>query len=170
MTSRELDRIVRRMVETLGHATQSMGFGRVLGQIYAHLYFSRDPQCLDSITMALGISKGSASMGVRQLQQWKAIRKIKITGDRKDYYESLDSFGTIIKSALHDLAGKSISNTAILLYNAERELASQSANYSESISDQFIKKRIQALKEFQTKAEVMWQGVVVNMLFKQENQ
>ena len=39
MTKEEYDQIVKRMVEAAGHTTQSFGMGRVLGQIFAQLYF-----------------------------------------------------------------------------------------------------------------------------------
>ena len=52
MSPSEYDRIVRRMVEAAGHASQSMGLGRVVGQIYACLYFSQEPRTLDDLTSA----------------------------------------------------------------------------------------------------------------------
>ena len=98
--------VVQRFIEDAGRLTQSLGFGRVIGQIYAYLYFSRTPRCLADLQNALGISKGSASMGVRQLEQWSAVSKVWVKGDRKDYYAANDWFGQILKSALVDTIGK----------------------------------------------------------------
>ena len=91
--------VVRRFIEDAGNASQSLGVGRVLGQIYAYLYFSASPRCLADLQNVLGISKGSASICVRQLEQWGAVRKIWVKGDRKDYYEANDWFGQILKNA-----------------------------------------------------------------------
>jgi len=62
--------IRERFIAAAGDLTLSLGFGRNLGQIYGHVYFTPDPQSLDDLCDSLGISKGSASMSVRQLEQW----------------------------------------------------------------------------------------------------
>ncbi len=167
MTISEYERIVRRMVEAAGHATQSLGIGRVLGQIFAHLYFSREPQSLDNLTSALGISKGSASMGVRQLEQWGALEKVWIKGDRKDYYRAKDSFGKIIKNAVRDLAGKKIESSSALLADAEEELKKRpKKGRTVSEKDEFIGEQMQKLQAFQQKTQGMWNSVILKMLLK----
>ncbi|MFC1497315.1 GbsR/MarR family transcriptional regulator [Verrucomicrobiota bacterium] len=161
------DQIVRNMVEAAGHATQSLGVGRVLGQIFAYLYFCREPKSLDDLTAALGISKGSASMGVRQLEQWHALEKIWIKGDRKDYYRARDALGKIIKNAIADLAGKRITSSSVLLDEVEKEISGKAHNSGElPEEDKFIKERIEKIRTFQKKAKDMWGSVVVKMLLK----
>ena len=39
----------RKFIEAGGSTTQSFGLGRILGQIYALLYLSPAPLCLDDI-------------------------------------------------------------------------------------------------------------------------
>ena len=80
-----MDRVVDKFIEDAGNLAQSFGLGRVVGQIYAYLYFSRTSKGLHDMQQDLHISKGSASMCVRQLEQWGAVSKIWIKGDRKDY-------------------------------------------------------------------------------------
>lgn len=167
MSPSEYDRVVRRVVETAGHASQSLGLGRVVGQIFAYLYFSRDPRTLDDLTSALGISKGSASMCVRQLEQWGALEKIWVKGDRKDYYSARDTFGQIIRNIIRDLAGKRIESSAALLRDVDAELNQRNGNgKAVSEDDAFIKERIEKIKAFQSKAQGMWEGVVLKMLLK----
>lgn len=165
MPSTKQDKIVRRMVEAVGHATQSLGVGRALGQIFAHVYFCREPQSLDSITSALGISKGSASMGVRQLQQWGALEKVWVKGDRKDYYRARDTFGRIMKNMVLDLAGKRIESSGSLLKSVEVELA-QKNKASLSKEDAYIVEQIEKIRNFEKKARGMWDGVLLKMLLK----
>ena len=102
--------------------TQSLGLGRVVGQIYAYLYFSPEPRGLADMQHTLAISKGSASMGVRQLEQWGAVRQVWVRGDRKDYYEASDWFGRIIKSAVADTIGKKLGTYSTMLDEVEAEL------------------------------------------------
>jgi DNA-binding transcriptional regulator GbsR (MarR family) len=57
----------------------------------------------------LQISKGNASMSVRQLADWGAVERVWIKGDRRDYYEAREEFrdvlrhflGAIIKPRVH---------------------------------------------------------------------
>jgi HTH-type transcriptional regulator, osmoprotectant uptake regulator len=167
MSPAKHDRIVRRMIEAMGHATQSFGVGRVFGQIFAYLYFSNKPQSLDSLTHALGISKGSASIGVRQLEQWGAVEKIWVKGDRKDYYQANDAFGRIIRNALFDLAGKRMESSAALLSGVEIEMkAKGGADGKISEEDRFIKERVEKIQAFQRKAQDIWGSAIVQMLLK----
>lgn len=162
----DYDHIVRRMVEAAGHATQSMGVGRVLGQIFAWLYFSPEPQSLDDLTSALGISKGSASMGVRQLEQWNALEKVWVKGSRKDYYQAKDYFGRIVKSAVLDLVGKRMETSAGILKEASADLQRKEKGSEFSQDDRFLREQIDKIVQFQEKAQGMWDSVILQMLLK----
>jgi len=166
MTTSEYDKIVRRLVEAAGHASQSLGIGRVMGQIFAYLYLSREQRSLDDLTSALGISKGSASMGVRQLEQWGALEKVWVKGDRKDYYRARDAFGAIIKNIIRDLAGKRIESSSVLLDEVEALLKKGQKNGRNAGEDVFIRERIEKIRMFQKKAHGMWDDVILKMLLK----
>jgi HTH-type transcriptional regulator, glycine betaine synthesis regulator len=167
MVQSECDRVARRMVEAMGHATQSFGVGRVLGQIFAHLYFSRESQTLDNMTAALVISKGSASMGVRQLEAWGAVEKIWVKGDRKDYYKARDAFGRIIKNAVLDLAGKRMESSSGLLAEVETQLKKKGGGEEKlSEEDKFIWERIEKIQAFQKKSQDMWNSAILQMLLR----
>ncbi|OVE74990.1 hypothetical protein BVX97_06010 [bacterium E08(2017)] len=156
--------IVNRMIEAAGHATQSLGVGRSLGQIFAFLYFSPEPRTLNDLTSELGISKGSASMGVRQLEQWAALEKIWVKGDRKDYYQANDDFGKIIKNAMLDMAGKRINDYSTLLDEVEQELETDTSSLD--TDSEFISRRIAKMRDFQSRVQGIWSGVMLKMLTK----
>jgi len=130
--------IIRRFIEDAGNTTQALGVGRVVGQIFAYLYFSEESRTLDDMKEALGISKGSASMGVRQLEQWGAVQRVWVKGDRKDFYTANDYFGQIVRNIAIDLMGKRIASLAQSLDSAEAELdaaASQTIDHRPSTID-----------------------------------
>ncbi|MCK5850710.1 MAG: hypothetical protein KAH23_07325 [Kiritimatiellae bacterium] len=160
------DHIVERMVEVAGHATQSFGVGRVLGQIFAWLYLNKEPQNLDNLTVALGISKGSASMVVRQLEQWRAVEKVWIKGDRKDYYRAKDHFGGILKSAARDLVGKRMEASSDMLHAANDQIAQKNGRLDLSEDDEFLRERIEKIISFQKKARGIWDSEILQMLIK----
>lgn len=162
-SSPEVLPLVRRFIEDVGNTTQSFGVGRVLGQIYAYLYFSPQPRNLGDFQDALGISKGSASVGVRQLEQWGAVRKVWVRGDRKDYYEANDWFGNILKNAILDTLGKRMAAHTELLREVETRL--ESSEFGEDVGD-FIHARFKQLCDFNNKVQKAWDSPVVKMLLK----
>jgi DNA-binding transcriptional regulator GbsR (MarR family) len=163
--------IVRKFIEDAGNTTQSLGVGRVIGQIFAYLYFSEEPRGLDDMKDALGISKGSASMGVRQLEQWGAVQRVWVKGDRKDYYTANDYFGQIIRNIATDLMGKRLAALGQSLDAAEAKLNASAPSplggegWGEGPSP-FLQARISRLRDFQQKVNKTWNNPIVKMMLK----
>jgi len=155
--------LTRRFIEDAGNTTQSLGVGRVIGQIFAYLYFSEEPRGLDDMKEALGISKGSASMGVRQLEQWGAVQRVWVKGDRKDYYTANDYFRQIVRNIATDLMGKRLASLGQSLDAAEAELNEAS---SPSGNHAFLRSRVTRLKDFQGKVNKTWNNPIVKLMLK----
>lgn len=65
-----------------------LGLPPSLGEIYGLLFVSREPLSLDDLVRRLGISKGSASQGLRTLKSLGAVRESDQNGsERRTYYE-----------------------------------------------------------------------------------
>jgi DNA-binding transcriptional regulator GbsR (MarR family) len=93
---------VARFIDAAGNTTHSFGLGRLIGRLFALLYLSPEPLCLDQIADKLKISKASASITVRQLASWHAVHKIEEfeTTGRRDFYEAELRFGVILRKGL----------------------------------------------------------------------
>ncbi len=161
----ELTQLRQRFIERGGQITQSIGIGRVIGQSFAHIYFSPEPQTLDDLTEALQISKGSASMSVRQLEQWGAVRQVWIKGERKDHYQANDDFGRIIRRALLDLIGRRMETTDTLLEDSEAYIK-RSKTSSPDPESKFMQQRIKKLRHFRDRAQYIWDSSVLRLLLK----
>lgn len=94
------EREVARFIDAAGNTTHSFGLGRLIGRLFALLYLSPEPLCLDQIATRLKISKASASITVRQLASWHAVNKVEDATDRRDFYEAELRFGVILKNGL----------------------------------------------------------------------
>lgn len=162
----EARRIRERFVEAAGHVTQSFGAGRVLGQIFAHIYFSRTPQTLADLTRVLGISKGSASMSVRQLEQWGAVNRVWVKGDRKDYYEANDEFGRIIRKALIDMVGRKMETSDNLIEEAEAALKGHNGREPGDEDTEFLRARVDKIRTFRDRSRGLWESPLLQMLLK----
>jgi DNA-binding transcriptional regulator GbsR (MarR family) len=156
--------IIQHFIEDSGNMTQSFGLGRVVGQLYAYLYFSSTPLNLANMQDALGISKGSASTAVRQLEQWGAAKKVWVKGDRKDYYEACEWFGRVLKNAILDTFGKRMSSYTSLLDEVEDDLvALEGRGDGDGV---FIRQRIDNLKQFQQTIRSIFENPIIMEMMK----
>jgi DNA-binding transcriptional regulator GbsR (MarR family) len=163
----DLHPVVRRFVGEAGRLTQSFGIGRVVGQIYAYLYFAPAPQNLADLQEALGISKGAASMGVRLLEQWDAVRKVWVRGDRKDYYEANIWFGKILKNALVDTVAVKMSAYTTFLDEVAGELAPDKDAAPDGDGEAaFVRERLEHLRVFSRKARAAWTNPFLQRLLR----
>ena len=74
------------VVDLFLNAVQSVGLPKSLGQIYGLLFCRDQPLAMDEVMKLLGISKGSASQGLRSLRQLGAVSSFHAPGDRKERF------------------------------------------------------------------------------------
>ena len=79
------DTFIRRF----GEMAHTWGINLTMGEIFAFLYITGQPQCTDDVMERLNISRGNASMSLRALGNWGIIRRMHRPGERRDYFESL---------------------------------------------------------------------------------
>ena len=77
---------LQRFVEAWGAMGALWGINRSVARVHALLMASEVPVSLDEIAERLEISKGNASMSLRELRGWGVIRPVPVAGDRRDFY------------------------------------------------------------------------------------
>lgn len=81
-----------------GRMSSSWGINRTMAQIHALLFVTGIPLEVNEIMERLQISRGNASMNLRELMDWGVVRRFRQPGDRKDTYISeTDPFLTLVK-------------------------------------------------------------------------
>jgi DNA-binding transcriptional regulator GbsR (MarR family) len=155
-----------RWIAAAGEWSQTLGFGRNLGQIYGHVYLSPTPQSLDDLCEALKISKGSASMSVRHLEKWGALKRVWIRGARKDYFEAGLDFGRIARKALADMVGRTDESVNDLLTESEAWLKAQQKSAGASPDIAFLAERVHHLKAFRRRARWIWNSAPIRLLLR----
>lgn len=75
-----------QVIEVFADAVRVLGLPRSLGEIYGLLFISRDSLALDDFVNRLGISKGSASQGLRTLRELGAVEEVEGQMGRRIYY------------------------------------------------------------------------------------
>jgi len=83
-----LDELESLVVGFFVDGMRVIGLPRSFGELYGLLFISPEPLSLDDLVVRLGISKGSASQGLRALKELGAVREAQMPGtDRRTYYE-----------------------------------------------------------------------------------
>ncbi|MBT9132292.1 hypothetical protein B9J77_04225 [candidate division NPL-UPA2 bacterium Unc8] len=107
----ELEKVRDSFIETMGQLSMSLGLSQVVGQLYALLYLSNKPLSLDDMVEILEISKGNASVNIRELERWGAVRRVWVKGSRRDHYESESDVLKVVLNRLKDGLQRRINNT-----------------------------------------------------------
>lgn len=80
--------IEAQVIQFFVDGVKVLGLPRSIGEIYGLLFISPQPRALDDLVAMLGISKGSASQGLRALKTLGAVREIEVEGSRRTYYSA----------------------------------------------------------------------------------
>lgn len=111
----ELSSLVQRFVLHFGEMGSRWGVNRTVGQIYALLFLSDRPLIADEIADALGMSRSNVSMGVKELEAWRLVRKRHMPGDRREYIETPDDVWQIVRIIAEERRKREIDPTLSLL-------------------------------------------------------
>ncbi len=84
----ELPPSVQQFVLHWGEMGGQWGVNRSVAQIHALLYLSDRPLHAEEISDTLGIARSNTSNSLRELLQWKLVRRAPVLGDRRDHYEA----------------------------------------------------------------------------------
>jgi DNA-binding transcriptional regulator GbsR (MarR family) len=78
--------LLQSFVEAWGAMGSLWGINRSVARVHALLMASEEPISLDEIAERLRISKGNASMSLRELRTFGVVRQVEVPADRRDFY------------------------------------------------------------------------------------
>ena len=85
-----------QFVESWGSMGVMWGINRSMARIHALLLATKEPLGLEEITEELGMSRGNASMSLKDLRNWGVVRKVNLTGERRDFYIAEDDVWSML--------------------------------------------------------------------------
>jgi DNA-binding transcriptional regulator GbsR (MarR family) len=94
-----------------GRMSSSWGINRTMAQIHALLLTTEDAYTVDEIMQRLHISRGNASMNLRDLVDWGIIQRTRLPGDRKDRYQSNGDLYTMFARVVRERKRREIDPT-----------------------------------------------------------
>ena len=137
------------LIKASGWTTQDFGMGRIVGEVFAVIYLTKDAVSLDEIAERLELSKAAVSIATRQLDKLSLIIRVKIQGDRKIYYRTSDHFAASLQHGILEMLRTKLKSTEDVLNKAELYL--QSAE--ESSEADFLQQQIDRAKRVRNRTD-----------------
>ena len=122
----------------------ALGQPRSVAEIYGLLFVSEKPLAMDTLIERLNLSKGSASQGLKYLQDLGAVRTIYVAGDRRTHYEAI--------AELRKLAGRYLRQQTLTHFEDTETRLDRIAALTQKLSaeqKQHITERISLLRRWE---------------------
>jgi len=144
------------ILSRINHISGKLGLNNIMAQLYALLYMSDKPLSLGDMSERLKISKASASINIRALERYNAVRKIWVKGSRKDYYEAEADITKVVKDRVRLMTENRLSEMENMINTSYNELNSvASPDKEENDGIKFFSQRLERLRDLNKKAKTI---------------
>src|SRR5688500_1252374 len=93
---------VLQVADAVGALIENWGFKRNMGRMWTVLYLEDHPLSAAELGDRLGLSTGSVSMLLTEMQQWGVVKKTWVVGERREYFEPETSIWRLVSRVLRD--------------------------------------------------------------------
>jgi DNA-binding transcriptional regulator GbsR (MarR family) len=97
-----IDAAVQRLADAVGALMEAWGFKRNMGRLWTVLYLENRPVPAAEIADRLSLSSGSVSMLLNEMQEWGAIKKTWVPGERREYFEAETSIWKMVSRVFRE--------------------------------------------------------------------
>jgi len=151
----EIEKVRDHFIEIAGAMAGNLGLNSIAGQMYALLYISSEPVSLDEITHILKVSKGNASVNIRVLERWGAVKKVWVKGSRRNFYKANEDILKIITNCLKEGLTKRTKEIDSELFRAEQMIqsAGKQLNKEDKKITHVYKQKISDIRKLSVKVE-----------------
>jgi HTH-type transcriptional regulator, glycine betaine synthesis regulator len=97
-----LDTAIMRVADAVGALMESWGFKRNMGRLWVVLYLEDRPLSAADIGERLSLSSGAVSMLVNEMEEWGALKKAWVPGERREYFEPETSIWKMVSRVFRE--------------------------------------------------------------------
>jgi DNA-binding transcriptional regulator GbsR (MarR family) len=97
-----LDTAIMRVADAVGALMESWGFKRNMGRLWVVLYLEDRPLSAAEIGERLSLSSGAVSMLVNEMEEWGALKKAWVPGERREYFEPETSIWKMVSRVFRE--------------------------------------------------------------------
>jgi DNA-binding transcriptional regulator GbsR (MarR family) len=119
-----VDPAVLKVADAVGALLEGWGFKRNMGRMWAVLYLDDHPLNAAELGDRLGLSTGSVSMLLTEMQEWGAVKKAWVVGERREHYEAETSIWKMVSRVFRERELQWIRTASEAFESASSELKS----------------------------------------------
>jgi len=97
-----LDTATARVADAVGALMDAWGFKRNMGRLWVFLYLEDRPLSAAEIGERLSLSSGAVSMLVNEMEEWGALKKAWVPGERREYFEPETSIWKMVSRVFRE--------------------------------------------------------------------
>ena len=153
--SRGLSETEAALIAFFVRLAQAFSLPKSLGEIFGLVFCSPEPVSFDEVVTRLGLSKGSASQGLRLLQKMNAVRTVYVARDRRTFYEPELSMKRIVSGFLSQTVIPHLRNGT-----DEIEKIFHRLDGSNDPEEKILKERLEALRSWNKRANQLLPAVM----------
>lgn len=131
----------------------TLSLPKSIGELFGLLYCADNPLPFEEVVSRLGISKGSASQGLRFLQSLNAVETVYQARDRRTFYRAEASLRRLLGGLLEHNVGPHLQTAEQRLGNLADQLAEQTNEPVLASSRRVLRQRIDALRHWHHTAQ-----------------
>lgn len=135
------------LVDLCVHMAQFLGLPKSLGEIYGAVFISPAPITMEEIIERHGISKGSASQGLRALKSIGAVRTQYVPNDRRDHYVAETGLGHLVAGIMRNRYEPAINDFGVRV----RDLTGKEKTIAKD--QEYLTGRLEKLQHWQEQAQ-----------------
>jgi DNA-binding transcriptional regulator GbsR (MarR family) len=139
-----LDRIEIEAIDLFVQFSRALGQPRSYAEIYGLLFVSPEPLAMDTLIERLNLSKGTASQGLKYLEDLGAVRTVYLAGERRGHYEAV--------AELRNLAGRFLSQQILPYFQDSGSRLDRMAEQSKKLLGErrkYISARVKLLRSWE---------------------
>jgi len=160
---RAIDPAVLRVADAVGALLEGWGFKRNMGRMWTVLYLEERPLPASVLGERLGLSTGAVSMLLTEMQEWGAVKKAWVVGERREHYEAETSIWKMVSRVFRE-------RELVWIRTAQEQFDAAASEFrpDDSPRDKLIAERIAGLLQLArvgaTLLEAVLQGESVDAL------
>ncbi|MBK1827790.1 GbsR/MarR family transcriptional regulator [Haloferula rosea] len=138
--SQVLSSLERQVVDVFVDGVRVLGLPRSVGEIYGLLFISREPLALDDLVQRLGISKGSASQGLRTLKGLGAVRDCEVPGARRTHYKAAADLKRLVGGFIREQVRPHLESGQLKVGRLQEAVAAEDDSQAREFYDERVDK------------------------------
>jgi DNA-binding transcriptional regulator GbsR (MarR family) len=152
---RKLPPAVEQIVLRWGDLGGQWGVNRSVAQIQALLFLSDTALTAEDIAEKLGMARSNVSNSLRELLNWKLVRRVPVLGDRRDHYEAETDLWQMATKVAQGRKEREIDPMVAAIRDAMARLDENSSDVSPQ-----VKSRLHQMHEFVTTVDSWYQQML----------